>query len=234
MCFVEAFGGNQALATHDGEIRSTQAFKYLGIWFDADLSFSTHCSKLIAKVKSKLYMMLRYPKYRNWRERRMLFFAFVYPAFNYGIECYMHCSNTQRQKLEYLFRRCGRIVLNSSVPRYDTSIYAQLDVLPLRYLFQQRCATFLYTVLREDSVATFSSYFRFNHTSRHQSDMVIPLVANECSRRSIRYWGAKLWNSIPVDIRAASTIQLFKVSYEAYLRTKINEFADSYDLYDFR
>ena len=100
---------NYSLSVANGEIRCTQSFKYLGIWFDADLSFATHCSKLVAKVKTKLYVMLRFSKYRNWRERRLLFFAFILPTFLYGIECYMHCGTSLRQKLKYLYRKCGEL-----------------------------------------------------------------------------------------------------------------------------
>ena len=64
-------------------------------------------------------------------------------------------------------------------------------------------------------------------------DLLIPLVVSERSRKSIRYWGAKLWNSIPDEIRRMPTLQAFSALYESYLRTKVNEFDDSYNLYDF-
>jgi hypothetical protein len=70
-----------SLTVSNGKIANTSSFKYLGVWFDEDLSFEIHCAKLIAKGKSKLYMLLRYPRYRHWRERRLLFLPIFIPNF---------------------------------------------------------------------------------------------------------------------------------------------------------
>ena len=70
-------------------------------------------------------------------------------------------------------------------------------------------------------------------TGRYRTELSIPLVHSERSRRSVRYWGAKLWNSIPALIRNANTETKFAQLYEAHLKSKVNSFDDSYDLYDF-
>jgi hypothetical protein len=179
-------------------------------------------------------LLLRYPRYHNYRERRLMFFAFIYPLFLYGIECYMQCNVTLRQKLEYLFRKCGRIILGYSLAKYDKAVYFRLDVLPLRLLFQLRCAQFMYAVLRTKSLSLFDGYFRFQRSvGRHSHDLCLPNISSERSRRSVRYWGAKLWNSIPVTIRNASSTSEFTSSYKSYLKSKVTDCVDSYDIYDF-
>jgi hypothetical protein len=223
-----------AISVPSGQICSTQSFKYLGIYFDSDLSFETHCCKVISKVKSQLYMLLRYPHSRYWYERRLLFFAHIHPSFLYGIECYMHCNSSMRQKLEYLYRKCGRIVLGAAVTSTDTSVYTRLNVLPLRLLFQHRGALLMYGVLRLGSVPVFARYFTYSRSnSRHPLDLLLPKIPTERSRRSLRYWGAKLWNSVPGLVRDSPTLSQFASLYEYYLMTKIGETSDSYDLYDF-
>jgi hypothetical protein len=222
------------LRVSTGQICSTESFKYLGIWFDSDLSFETHCCKVICKVRSQLYMLLRYPRYRNWYERRLLFFAYIYPSFLYGIECYMHCNSTLRQKLEYLYRKCGRIILGKAVSGTDTSVYTRLNMLPLRLLFQHRGAALMFSVLRLGSIPTLARCFTYTRSNgRYAYNLLLPSIQTERSRRSVRYWGAKLWNSVPGSIRDASTLSQFMSLYESYLKTKIGETSDSYDLYDF-
>jgi hypothetical protein len=91
--------------------------------------------------------MARFVVEHNWRERRRLFFAYIHPIIVYGI-CCMHSGTMMRQKLEYLYRKCGRIVFGNDVSRADDSVILLLDMLPLRLLFQLRGATLMYRVLR--------------------------------------------------------------------------------------
>jgi hypothetical protein len=222
------------LQVSTGLIRSTQEFKYLGIWFDTSLSFESHCSHIVSKVKSRLYMLLRYPRKRNWRERRVVFFAFLYPVFLYGIECYMHCNSSARQKLERLYRKCARLVLGLSVSHDDMSVYAKLCLLPLRHLFQLQGASMVYSTVRLEAYPLFRGYFHFQRANgRHSLDLVYPQVMSERSRKSFRYWGAKLWNSIPSYVRQATTLKQFKQLYTSYLRIHAASHSDAYDLYVF-
>ena len=146
----------------------------------------------------------------------------------------MHCNSSMRQKLEYLYRKCGRIVLGAAVTSTDTSVYTRLNVLPLRLLFQHRGALLMYGVLRLGSVPVFARYFTYSRSnSRHPLDLLLPKIPTERSRRSLRYWGAKLWNSVPGLVRDSPTLSQFASLYEYYLMTKIGETSDSYDLYDF-
>ena len=180
------------------------------------------------------YMLLRYPRSRNWRERRILFFAFIYPVFIYGIECYMHCSSSTRQKLERLYRKCARIVLGLSVTHDDMSVYGKLRLLPLQLLFQFHGALMVYSTTRLDAYPLFHGYFHFLRAGgRHSLDLEYPQVMLERNRKSFRYWGAKLWNSIPRPIRQATTLKQFKHVYADYLRSKTASHNDAYDLYEF-
>jgi hypothetical protein len=224
---------SRSIKLSSGEIHCTSSFKYLGIWFDADLSFDTHCTRLISKLKSQLYIILRYPHRHNWQDRRILFYAHIYPFLLYGIECYLHCNITVRQRLERLYRRCGNIVLGNPGSHGDLSMYSRLHVLPLRFLFQLRGALFMFKIIRLRGYTMFRDYFAAGSRSRCAFDLILPVIHSERCRKSFRYWGAKLWNSIPSKIRAVATIKQFETLYESYLETRIPSHTDAYDLYDF-
>ena len=225
---------NTTLKSDIGEVKSTYSFKYLGVHLDSDLSFEIHCNHLISKVKSQCYMLLRYPRKRNWQERRVLFYAHIYPLFLYAIECYMHCSVLLRERLERVYRKCGKIVLGESCLS-DSSVYAKLETLPLRLLFQLRGATLMFRIVRLNQIRTFSDYFVSNTASNRRAlDLLLPRLPSERYRKSFRYWGAKLWNSIPGHIRSARSVTAFESSYECHLKGKINCCtSDAYNLYDF-
>ena len=146
----------------------------------------------------------------------------------------MHCSNGMRQRLEYLYRKCGRIILGQAHSRDDTKIFLQLNVLPLRLLFQLRGASLMYRIICLQSVPLFDGYFVFSRSIRRPLDLSLPSVSSDCARRSLRFWGAKLWNSIPMHIRNATTLPQFVRVYETYLKSRINDVSlESYNLYAF-
>ena len=62
----------------------------------------------------------------------------------------------------------------------------------------------------------------------------IPRVSSERAKHSFMYWGAVLWNSIPVDIRRLTSLIAFKNSYVVHLNSKLPEaLEDNYDIFNF-
>jgi hypothetical protein len=62
----------------------------------------------------------------------------------------------------------------------------------------------------------------------------VPAVSVETARHSFAYWGAKLWNVIPANIRHSSSVDMFAELYLAYLKTRLPDIAvDRYDILDF-
>ena len=113
------------------------------------------------------------------------------------------------------------------------SVYSRLRALPLRFLFQLRGALLMFKIARLSRYPVFRQYFVTGNRSRGMYDLVFPVIHSERCRKSVRYWGAKLWNSIPNKIRAVDAINEFETLYENYLGTRIPSHSDSYDLYDF-
>ncbi len=92
----------------------------------------------------------------------------------------------------------------------------------------------MYRVIRRREFSVVADYFV--HTRglcRSSADLLLPKLPLERSRKSVRYWGAKLWNSIPPVIRTAETLAQFTSEYELYLTNKVLVYTDTYELYDF-
>jgi hypothetical protein len=157
----------------------------------------------------------------------------------------MLCSVSLRAKLEALFRRCCRLVLgdiNWPHVMEGKCLYKRLDVLPLRFLFQYNGAVLMYKILVLKSIPILTNTLRYctlrsssrSSTSRGIVVLRLPIITTESSRHSFAYWGAKLWNSIAVNIRSCSTLNSFSQSYREYLVSCIDTAStDNYDILDF-
>jgi hypothetical protein len=233
------------LHVRDSVVQSCTYFKYLGIYIDYDLSWRTHANHVVQKVQKTLYILHRCSGASNQARRRLLFRAYIYPHFLYGISLYMFCSVALRAKLEGLLRRCCRLVLRDTglFPVVSSnSLYHTLDILPLRLLFQHTSAVLLYHVLVLADVPSLRPLFTRLEPTAYNSRRIpvdlltlrLPRVTTERGKQNFAYWGAKLWNSVPPEIRRAASAAVFSNMYSMYLRLRIDQaLCTSYELLAF-
>ena len=223
-------------------VKQCSSFKYLGVHIDSDLSWKTHASKLICKIQKMMYVLHRSSGSSNRARRRVLFRAYIYPHFLYGIQLYMFCSVALRAKLEALFRRCCTLATCDLTVVDDVMTYRSLNVLPLRLTFQHASAVMLYNILVLKQLPALLSLFviivpTYCNARRIPKDVItlrLPAVKLESSRHSFAYWGAKLWNSIPAFIRSCVSVSTFSHLYRDYLFSRLSGASfDNYDLLDF-
>ena len=169
----------------------------------------------------------------------------IYPHFLYGIELYMFCSVSLRAKLESLFLRRCRLVAGDLNWRHQIeakSLYRALNCLPLRLLFQHCGAVLMYKILVLKLIPILLALFDLVAPADRNARLVphgtivlrLPAVPVESFRHSVAYWGAKLWNSIPCNIRNCSTLSSFSQQYHDYLVSHLDSVAcDRYDILDF-
>jgi hypothetical protein len=198
---------------------------------------------LIKRVQKMLYVLHRCSGKSNVDRRKLLFRAYVYPHFLYGNQLYMFCTVALRAKLEALLRRCCRIALRDSgfFPQVEAkSVYLAMDIVPLRLTFQHSGALILYSALILDRIPALKSLFspvkQTNYNARYiPLDVVVlqlPRVKSERARHNFAYWGAKLWNCIPMNIRRYKTYNNFSVSYKTYLQSRLDFVLADGDHYD--
>ena len=61
-----------------------------------------------------------------------------------------------------------------------------------------------------------------SYNTRNDRDLHIPKVNLEHRKKGFRYYGIKIWNDIPVEIRELSLLALFKKKLNGYLLNKDN------------
>ena len=64
-----------------------------------------------------------------------------------------------------------------------------------------------------DMFTYVSDYHDVNTRSSNKSELVIPKLNLTLAQRNIRYFGTKVWKSIPEDIKTAPSLKTFKKEY---------------------
>ena len=128
------------------------------------------------------------------------------------------------QKLKSLQNRAIRTIVGVHFRDSVNSYYSQLKILQIDDLCKFEVAKFVYGFLHNKTPNSFRKYFRktndrSSQDTRQSSDgknLNILRYRTNKLQRCIKYRGVRIWNCIPINIRAFSH-KKFKYSYKNFL-----------------
>ena len=144
----------------------------------------------------------------------IIYKALIEPHFDYCSSVWYGISDTLSQKLQKLQNRAARVITKST---YDTSAKPLLNSLNWDDLATRRKKQLLISVFKSIH-GLFPSYlqdmFVFRDSSYNlrnlENKLLLPKPRTNYLKSSISYSGAALWNSLPVEVRSAESLQIFK------------------------
>ena len=109
-------------------------------------------------------------------------------------------------------------------------IFKDLKLLKLSDIFELRLLTFVFDSVNKTSPECFHNFFVFNssvhqYCTRQASQGDLYLTRQNSLQyglKSLRYLGAKLWNTLPAELRNAPSKISFKAKLKTYFLNKVN------------
>ena len=93
---------SQILCADGSELEFVSCYKYLGLWLDSSLSFTTHIKHLQSKVKARLGFLYRNKASFTRAAKHTLVKMTILPIFDYGDSIYRMASHSTLSKLDPL------------------------------------------------------------------------------------------------------------------------------------
>ena len=191
-------------------LESEELVKILGVQIDQNLNFNEHITSLLKKGNQKLHALMRISKYITDKEKlRLIMRTFIESQFNFCPLVWMFHSREVNHKINHLHERALRVVYNNN--RYLT--FQKLLEMDKSFTIHERnlqkLAIEMYKVKEKMCPKPFQELF--TPTVRGRNEWVIP-SAKTVNRglETIRYRGPKTWELVPKDIKASSSLAVFK------------------------
>lgn len=148
-----------------------------------------------------------YRKY-NYEIYEMIYEMMILPIITYSTSIKPTLTRTQLAKLSSIENRVNEIVgREKHIPR-------------LEKLIQKKACLTVRKCLDNDVCCNFQGYFETNNRNqrtRNNSKLVkLPKVKLEYARQSFRYVAAKIYNDLPISMRAEGDFKVFKKSLDSY------------------
>ena len=213
---INTFQSTPLLVINNVPVKQVSHTKSLGVHIDENLSWNVHIEKLSKKVASGIGALKRIRPYVPFTTMQLIYKCLVQPYFDYCSAVWDSCSSYLVNKLQKLQNRAARVLTSSS---YDTNADYLFESLGWKNLVSQRRFTkaiMVYKSLNGLAPDYLSNMFVdrnsiTNYALRDTSNkLALSLPRTNYLKNSFSYSGAVLWNSLPTELRQASTLHKFK------------------------
>ena len=143
----------------------------------------------------------------------------------YGILVWGFTYETHINPVFLLQKRVIRTIAFETFTSPSTPIFSDLNILKLQDLFHLKLLIFVYESIYKITPVCFHNFFEtlasvHQYSTRQANKGDIFLTHQNTKQyglRSVRYFGAKFWNDIPVDITRSLSVSIFRQKLEAFL-----------------
>ena len=197
--------------------------KFLGVIIDDKLTFKDHIAHISSKMSKGIGIICKARAVLKKDSLLTLYYALVYPHISYCNQIWGNISANAMHKLITLQKRAIRIICGVHPRTHTAPLFKESRILNLEQINKFLVGQMMYKFQRGEIPRVFDNFFTFNrdihqHYTRIMNNIHIPKVKTELRKRSLAFWGAKLWNSIlTTNISLVVTPITFKYSLKKLL-----------------
>ena len=178
-------------------ISNRSKYKYLGVTLDQSLTMSEHTITTYKKAVGRLYLLQRLRSQLTVKAETVIFQSMLVPLFTYCSIITCQTNRTYKLKVKSLEDRARKIIIRSQPAVYH--------IPSIDHLMKKRLCQNVYKCLIGDVCEHFENYFEVmtNNTRNKNILLRLPKIRLESSKKSFFYYGAKCFNELPPEVRAA-------------------------------
>ena len=198
-------------------ISRVHSFTCLGLELDENLNWNAHIQAICKKVGAGLGTLKRIKPFVPTSTLQTIYRALIQPYFDYCSPIWGVCDQRLKDKLQKFQNRVARIIVGASYEIRSADVLRSLAWENLETRRRTTKSILMYKVLNDYIGPTLKeSLIRRNHMQTNYdlrnspTDLALPKPKREFLKKSFKYSGAKLWNSLSIDTKLAESIHLFK------------------------
>ena len=195
------------------KISQADHVRFFGVLLDETLGWKPHLVELSRKHTRSVGIFYKLRYYVPSDTLKSVYYALFHPFLTYGIVVWGSTFENLLNPVRVAHRKVLRAMTFSDPTAHSSPLFYDLKILKLDDLYQLSISVFAYECQNNIAPLYFVNFFT-QTTDVHSYDTVeISLSCKNTLQyglRSIRLHGAKIWNSIPPEIRDASSVRNFK------------------------
>ena len=196
-------------------VKVKSSVKLFGVQIDAELNFNLHIADICRSAVNQLNVLIRLRKFLGFEEKKVLINSYFYSNFSFCPLVWMFSHANSPKKVEDLQKRALRFLYDDynspSEEILKKSGKVCMEVNRLAYLCIE-----IYKTINNINPSFMKQIFQLRETNRsvrnqYKLNFTVPKV-NQVSygEKSLRYYGPKVWNSLPFHVKTSENLKTFK------------------------
>lgn len=195
-----------------------QSIKFLGVVVDNRLTWNSHIQYINSKINKQCGILYLTRKCFNAGALRQLYYSLIYPFLSYCHTIWGNTGKTNTKRIEIAQKRVIRTMAFKGKFDHTNELFRTFKLLKFQDVNTFCSSIFVYKSMHGfNNLRLFNVHLNERYDLRNVNDLVIPLMSSKPSQTSIAYHGAKIWNSIPINIQNKPSLASFKINLKSYL-----------------
>ena len=214
---------NHLLSLDGISVASSSTVKNLGVIFDEDISFSSHIKQTSRTAFFHLRNIAKIRHFLSQKDAEILIHAFVTSRLDYCNSLLSGCSSKSVKALQLVQNAAARVLTRTRKRDHISPVLASLHWLPVKSRIEFKIILLTYKALNGQAPHYLKELIVQYCPSRalrslNSGLLVVPRISkSRMGARAFSYQAPLLWNQLPVCVREADTLPLFKSRLKTFL-----------------
>ena len=207
------------LELNGSKVEEKEVAKYLGVLIDNKLSWKSHIEHVKTKLSRGNGMISKIRYYVNDQCLLNLYYAFIQSHINYNLLNWTATYPSLIKPINLKVKAAVRLISFKNKFEHTNRLFINKEILPFYDLINYKQGNFLWKISNGYITSPLSNVFIINSYNKHRFNL--PNPSNTLDKYKVVYSCVKYWNSIPMHIRKATTLNNFNLKHKKYLMTRL-------------
>ena len=196
-------------------LKPNNQVRNLGVMLDSDLNFNSHIKSISSAAFYHLKNIARIKEIVSKPDLERLIHAFVSSRLDYCNGLLTGLSKRAIRQLQYIQNAAARVLTRTRKYDHISPVLRSLHWLPVAQRIDFKTALLVYKSLHglapkyiSDMLETYEPTRTLRTSGRGL--LLVPRVRTKQGEAAFQVYAPKIWNSLPEDVRQASTLTMFK------------------------
>ncbi len=189
------------------------------LFFDPSLKFDKQINSVVKSAFFQFRMIAKIKSFLSFKDLETVIHAFISSRLDYCNSLYLGVAQSCLSGLQLVQNSAARFLTKTRKRESITPVLVGLHWLPIEYRIQFKILLFVYkslTGLAPNYLSDLLSHYHTNRPLRSTNALLLLSVPKTCLKlkgdRPFSVAAPQLWNNLPLYLRSATSLQVFKSS----------------------
>ena len=214
------------LRLHNTSLERVNTIRYLGLLIDDKLKFDYHVTNVCSRLSRAAGISYAVNQNLTIQAASSLYFSFTHSIISYLLLFWGSTYDTYVNRVQILQNKIVRNLFANKIEHHNTNeLFLKLHILKVKDVFRRELGISIFKALYlncYDSITESLAALNWTHNynTRKINAFRLPQVKTVTHSRHLIFAAVQFWNSLPLEIRAAPSINSFKLKLKNYLLAK--------------